>query len=61
MAGFAGPKPPPGKPHRYFFRLYALDGPPNLESGASASEVERAIGGRVLAQGALMGMYGRPA
>src|SRR5262249_7195858 len=23
--GYAGPKPPPGKPHRYFFTLYALD------------------------------------
>src|SRR4051812_47096831 len=23
--GYGGPKPPPGKPHRYQFRIYALD------------------------------------
>ena len=23
--GYGGPAPPKGKPHRYFFKLYALD------------------------------------
>jgi Raf kinase inhibitor-like YbhB/YbcL family protein len=57
--GFGGPCPPPGKPHRYFFKLYALDGKLNLKPGARKAEVEAAIKGHVLAQAELMGKYGR--
>ncbi len=57
--GYGGPCPPPGKPHRYFFRLYALDSPLNLPPGASRQEVERAMQGHVLAQGEWMGTYRR--
>ena len=57
--GWNGPDPPPGKAHRYFFRLYALDGPLGLEPGATARQVEAAMKGRVLAQAELMGTYGR--
>jgi hypothetical protein len=57
--GYGGPCPPPGKPHRYFFKLYALDAPTNLKPRASKAEVLRAIEGHVLAQAELMGMYRR--
>src|SRR5215475_6994745 len=51
--GYRGPKPPPGKPHRYRFHVYALDVRPELRSGASRTEFDRAIAGHVLAEGLL--------
>jgi Raf kinase inhibitor-like YbhB/YbcL family protein len=58
-AGYGGPSPPPGKPHRYFFRLYALDAPLNLAAGATKDQLVAAMKGHVLAEGQLMGRYGR--
>jgi Raf kinase inhibitor-like YbhB/YbcL family protein len=57
--GYGGPCPPPGRPHRYFFKLYALDAPTNLKPRAAKAEVLRAIEGHVLAQAELMGTYKR--
>ena len=57
--GYGGPCPPPGKPHRYFFKLYALDGKLNLKAGATKADIEQAMQGHILAQGELMGRYGR--
>lgn len=57
--GYGGPCPPPGKPHRYFFKLYALDTKLDLKAGAAKAEVERAMTGHVLGQGQLMGKFGR--
>ncbi len=57
--GYGGPCPPAGKPHRYFFKLYALDAKLDIKPGASRSELERAIKGHVLAQAELMGTYKR--
>jgi len=57
--GYGGPCPPPGKPHRYFFKLYALDNKLNLKSGATKVELERAMKSHVLAQAELIGKYGR--
>ena len=57
--GYGGPCPPPGKPHRYFFKLYALDGKLNLKPGVSKQEVEQAIQGHILGQAELMGKYQR--
>lgn len=57
--GYGGPCPPPGPPHRYFFRLYALDSAVAVDSGATASELRHAMRGHVLAEAELMGRYRR--
>ncbi|MGC8743705.1 MAG: YbhB/YbcL family Raf kinase inhibitor-like protein [Verrucomicrobiia bacterium] len=57
--GYGGPMPPPGKPHRYFFKLYALDTVLNLKPRASKQELLRAMQGHILAQAELMGTYQR--
>lgn len=58
-SGYGGPCPPRGSEHRYFFKLYALDTTLDLGPGKTKAEVERAMQGHVLAQGQLMGRYGR--
>jgi len=57
--GYGGPCPPKGSTHRYFFKLYALDKPLNLDSGATKEDVEQSMKGHILAQGEIMGKYGR--
>jgi len=60
--GYAGPCPPPGHgPHRYYFRLYALDAMLDLEAGATREQLEDGIAGHVLAEAELMGTFERPA
>lgn len=57
--GYQGPCPPPGKPHRYVFRLYALDRKLALPPGRTKEEVLKALEPHVLAQGELVGLYQR--
>ncbi len=57
--GYNGPCPPPGSPHRYFFKIYALDVVLDLDAGATKSQVEKAMDGHILAKGEYMGLYGR--
>jgi Raf kinase inhibitor-like YbhB/YbcL family protein len=57
--GYGGPAPPPGKPHRYYFKLYALDTTLNLGEGVTKAELQSAMKGHVLGQGELMGTYSR--
>ncbi|HJU84654.1 MAG TPA: YbhB/YbcL family Raf kinase inhibitor-like protein [Holophagaceae bacterium] len=57
--GWNGPSPPPGKPHRYFFRLYALDRPTALPAGEDRAALDRAMKGHILGQAEWMGIYGR--
>jgi hypothetical protein len=57
--GYGGPCPPRGKPHRYFFKLYALDTSLSLRPGASKADLEKAMRGHILAQGQMIGTYSR--
>ncbi|MCD6340057.1 MAG: YbhB/YbcL family Raf kinase inhibitor-like protein, partial [Verrucomicrobia bacterium] len=57
--GYGGPCPPPGKPHRYFFRLYALSAKTGLPPGATKARLLQAMEGKILAQAELMGTYQR--
>jgi Raf kinase inhibitor-like YbhB/YbcL family protein len=57
--GYGGPCPPQGKPHRYFFKLYALDKELGLKAGASKKELEHAMEGHILGEASLMGTYKR--
>ncbi len=57
--GYGGPSPPAGKPHRYFFTVYALKDLLNLDPGSTADEVKGAMQGHIIAQEQYMGTYGR--
>lgn len=57
--GYGGPCPPRGKPHRYYFKLYALDAIVDLPSGATKAQLLDAIKGHIIAEGSLMGTYQR--
>ena len=57
--GYGGPCPPPGRPHRYVFTLYALDSDPALGPGLAKPDLQRAIHGRILAEAQLIGLYQR--
>ena len=58
--GYRGPCPPPGHgPHRYVFRLHALDAPVEVRAGAGRDELERALADHVLGRAELVGTYER--
>lgn len=58
--GYGGPRPPVGDdPHRYFFRVYALDAPLDLAPGADLDTVHAALDQRRLATGTLVGLFAR--
>jgi Raf kinase inhibitor-like YbhB/YbcL family protein len=58
--GYGGPCPPPGKPHHYYFRIYALDTIlHHIDSGSTTEELVKAMEGHIVAKGELMGKYKR--
>ena len=59
-AGYGGPCPPPGKPHHYHFRLYALKvAKLDLPADASAALVGFNVQAQSLGSAELTGLYGR--
>ncbi len=56
---YDGPCPPKGSTHRYYFKLYALDIVIEPKTGLSKAAVEKTMQGHILAQGQLMGKFGR--
>jgi Raf kinase inhibitor-like YbhB/YbcL family protein len=59
-AGYGGPCPPPGKPHRYYFMLYALKvATLDLPADATAAYISFNVNAQALAKAQLMGLYGR--
>lgn len=58
-SGYMGPSPPPGKPHHYYFSLYALDQPLKLGGSAGRQQVQDTIKDHILAEAELVGLYRR--
>jgi len=58
-ACWRGPAPPPGKPHRYFFRLYALSAPTGLTERASRDDLLMAMRGKITGEAEWMGTFAR--
>ena len=57
--GYNGPCPPIGSTHHYYFKIYALDTILDLKEGADVNDLTNAMSGHVLAEGQIMGKYGR--
>ena len=58
--GYGGPCPPKGGPHRYYFRLYALDVHTlGLPAGVKRAELLEAIKGHAVAEAQYMGRFQR--
>jgi len=57
--GYGGPSPPPGKPHRYYFKLYALNSMSNLPPASDLKSLQAVVKAHTIAESDLMGTYGR--
>jgi Raf kinase inhibitor-like YbhB/YbcL family protein/uncharacterized protein (TIGR00297 family) len=57
--GYMGPCPPSGKPHRYFFKIYATDLEPNLPENLTVDKLTSQLAGHTLAAGEWMGTFKR--
>ena len=57
--GYRGPAPPPGKPHRYTFKVYALSAPVDARDAMTKDDLLKAMEGKIVAQGEIIGLYER--
>jgi Raf kinase inhibitor-like YbhB/YbcL family protein len=58
--GYGGPCPPPGKPHHYYLRLYALKVERlDVPADATAAYIGFKVRTQALGEAQLMGLYGR--
>ncbi len=58
--GYVGPKPPAGHgPHHYHFQLFALNAPSFLAGRPDRDTLAKALDGKVIAMGELIGTYER--
>lgn len=61
-AGYGGPCPPPGRPHRYVFTVYAIDTAHlGVDANTSPAVVRFMLGMHTLALGRATATYGRAA
>lgn len=57
---YLAPDPPPGHgPHHYYFQVFALREPLAIENHPMLHTVVKAMGGKVMARGLLVGIYER--
>lgn len=56
--GYGGPCPPSGE-HRYFFKIYALEGLTGLKPGATKEQLVSVMQGNILGEAHLVGKYKR--
>jgi Raf kinase inhibitor-like YbhB/YbcL family protein len=58
--GYGGPCPPPGKPHHYYFRLYALKvAKLEVPADATAALIGYNVNANSLGMAQILGLYGR--
>ncbi len=58
--GYGGPCPPPGKPHRYYFNLYALNiNSLGLPMGATIKDIQYKMRSHILGSAFLFGLFKR--
>ena len=57
---YGGPCPPHGaQPHRYFFKLYALDTTLDFSTPPNTKDLTEAMDGHIIGQAEYLGRYGR--
>jgi Raf kinase inhibitor-like YbhB/YbcL family protein len=59
MNAYMGPCPPPGLPHHYTLEVYALDSKLDLPAASGRGDLQKALGGHIVASGVYNGLFHR--